>query len=78
MSIIQSLRSVRIFNIALFDLIASLIGMYLLLRWFKPNRSKSFYISWVVVTVLPLAVVSHYIFNIPTMLNYYMGLSVYP
>jgi len=78
MSIISELRSVKIFKIALFDLIMSCIGLFYLLKLAKPGHALSFYISWVVVLVLPISIVSHVLFHVPTMLNYYLGLSGMP
>ena len=78
MSIIQTLRSVRIAQIALFDVIASIIGLYFLLKLLKPNQPTAFYASWVAISVFPISILSHLLFGIPTMLNYYLGLSVKP
>jgi hypothetical protein len=78
MSLLQYLRSFRIFEIALFDLIASIIGLYYILRFIQPNQSNEFYWSWVAVLVLPLSVISHLLTDTPTMLNYYLGLSPPP
>ena len=78
MSIITQLRSVRIYNIALFDLVASVIGLYLVIKYLKPNEPETFYWSWSIVLVLPIAVFTHYVLDVPTMLNYYLGLSLRP
>jgi hypothetical protein len=75
---LQYIRSFRVFNIALFDLIGTFIGLYVLLTWLLPSRPTFFYISWVLVGALPLSVLSHYLFNIPTQLNYNLGLSEKP
>jgi len=78
MSLIRSLRSYRIFEIALFDLVASIIGLYYILRYIYPNKSHYFYWSWTFLLVLPISVISHIISDTPTMLNYYLGLSKIP
>lgn len=78
MYIIQYVRSFRIFDIALFDLIASIIGLYYLFSFLYPNQPNVFYWSWVAVLVLPISVVAHLLTGTPTMLNYYLGLSPKP
>jgi hypothetical protein len=75
---IEYLRSFRIFNIALFDLIMTYVISYFLLKWLRPGKAESFYISWLMVGVLPLSVLAHLIFQIPTTLNYYLGVSSRP
>jgi hypothetical protein len=75
---IQCLRSLRVFNIAVFDFVASLIGIFYLLKWLRPDRPRSYYVSWTVLTVLPLSVISHLLVDTPTMFNHYLGLSAYP
>ena len=72
------LRSFRIFQIAIFDVVMTLIGLLIILRFLKPNQPEEFYIAWVTVTALPISVISHLIVNQPTMLNYYLGLSHHP
>jgi hypothetical protein len=69
------LRSFRLFHIALFDVIAGVVGLAFVLRYFFPNNA---YIFWSIVLVLPLGVVTHKLLNIPTMLNFYLGLSDKP
>lgn len=71
-------RSFRIFNIALFDLISSIIGLFYFFRWTFPRRPISFAWSWTILLVLPLSVLSHLVFGIPTMFNFYLGLSSPP
>ena len=78
MSIIAQLRSFRLFDISLFDLIASIIGIYLLLKLLIKNKPRHYYIAWTIVLVLPISVISHVVFKTPTTLNYYLGLSGKP
>ncbi len=77
-SIITQLRKFRIFNIALFDIIGSVLGLYLLLRLVLHNKPAHFYWAWSVVLTLPLGIIAHVLFDTPTTLNYYLGLSVKP
>lgn len=78
MSIISYLRSFRIFQIALFDLITAFFGLLLLVKLLFKNKPQSFYISWTIVLLLPISVLSHILVNQPTMLNFYLGLSKRP
>lgn len=75
---LSCVRSFRIFNIALFDLIGSIVILYYCIRWAFPARPSSFAWSWTILLVLPLSVISHILFGIPTMLNSYLGLSSIP
>lgn len=52
-STIDYLRSFRVINYAIFDFIASFIGMYILAKIFKWNMKK------VMLLTIPLSVVSH-------------------
>jgi hypothetical protein len=69
---LSDLRRPRIFGIALFDLILSLIVVELLFRII-------FKMKWIgLLLTIPIAILVHYLFNIPTTLNYYLGLSDKP
>ena len=79
---IKGLRSLRIFGIALFDLILSFIGMIILflILWklhFPMLNKYRFIISGIILTI-PLGIIIHVIFGTNTMLNYYLGLSLKP
>lgn len=76
--ILKSLRSLRIADIAMFDVIASILGLYFLFKYLIPNHPPHFYWSWAFVLTFPLGIIFHVIFNTPTMLNYYLGLSEIP
>ena len=78
MSIITQLRSVRLFDIALFDLVTAFIGLYLLLKLVFKHKPQHFYLAWTTVLVLPIGIVFHLLFKVPTTLNYYLGLSSKP
>ena len=75
---LQCIRSFRIFQIAMFDLVLAFLGLYYAFRWGFPQRPKHFYLSWTVLLVLPVSVLSHYLLSIHTMYNYYLGLSPLP
>lgn len=78
MSFITYIRSYRLFDIALFDLITAIIGLYLVIKWTFPNRQSSFHWSWTAVLLLPVSIISHLVFKTPTTLNFYLGLSERP
>jgi hypothetical protein len=76
--IIDYLRSFRIVNIAIFDMTMSIVILAVLLRWLFPSRPMHFAIAWTMVLVLPIAIFFHWWFQVPTMLNYYLGISGKP
>lgn len=78
MSIIEFLRSFRIYNIALFDLFISLVGLYIFGKTVFPGKPPRVYLLWSVIFVLPIGIMVHYLFGIPTMLNFYLGISTRP
>ena len=69
---IHKARSYRIFKIALFDLILSFVLVIWILSYFGVDWKVS------ALLTLPIGIISHYIFNIDTQLNYYLGLSNEP
>ena len=75
MNLISTLRSYRIFKIALFDLITAILGTYLLLKYMFKGRQESFYISWTIVITLPIGIVVHKLLGIETQLNKYLGIA---
>jgi hypothetical protein len=75
-----SLRSFRIFGIALFDLVLSMVIMTLIFLYIAPSPPLSrinFIIAAIILTI-PLGIVVHVLFGINTTLNYYLGLSNKP
>lgn len=79
---IKSLRKYRFKKIALFDLIASFIGMILLfiILWgafFKKLSWWKFVLAAIILTI-PTSILFHIIFGVNTQLNYNIGLSVKP
>ena len=75
MSLITTLRKPRIFKIALFDVITSILGLFMIFKFiFKIKHS--FLIA--ILLTFPIGILVHYVFKIPTTLNYYLGLSKKP
>lgn len=75
---LQCIRSFRVFDIAVFDFVMAFIGIYFLFKWWFPQHPKSFHLSWTVLLVLPVSVLTHLLFSTHTMYNYYLGLSPPP
>lgn len=73
------LRSFRIFGIALFDLVLSMLIMILIFIYKAPSplNQINFIVAAIILTI-PLGIVVHVLFGINTTLNYYLGLSDKP
>lgn len=73
------LRSFRIFGIALFDLVLSMLIMILIFLCKAPSplNQINFIVAAVILTI-PLGIMVHVLFGINTTLNYYLGLSDKP
>ena len=73
MTIIDEMRRVRIANIAIFDLVSSIIGMVLLSMWLRTKYFKTTNIYLVVIIgillTIPVGIVVHKIFGIKTTIN---------
>jgi hypothetical protein len=69
---IKYLRSFRLFDIALFDLVLSFVAVILITVWLG-------YSPWLGAAItLPLSILTHAILGINTQLNYYLGISDAP
>ena len=78
----MNLRSYRIFGIALFDLVASLILFTLLFvyihkKQFPDLNQATFIIAGLLLTI-PFGIIAHVLFGVNTTLNYNIGLSNKP
>ena len=62
--IIEELRKYRMFGIALFDLVSTFIGAYLLDKYFNFKNKRLYYLS-----IMPIAVLSHIIIGQKTFVN---------
>lgn len=78
MSLLKTLRTPRIGGIALFDLTTAFIGVFLVLWFLFPRVDKKKLVAITLVITLPIGIVVHAMFHIPTMLNYYLGISKKP
>ena len=79
---IQSLRSHRLFGIALFDLISSMIGMIIIFLIFRQIHFKNLSVYPFIVAglllAIPFGIIVHIMFGTDTTLNYFLGLSNKP
>lgn len=75
----MNIRSYRIFSIAIFDLVLSMIGMVLIFLIAKQYHFKSLetwrFVFAGIIVAIPVGIVFHIIFGINTQLNYNLGLS---
>ena len=73
MSIVTELRKYKLFDIAMFDVIATFIGAFIL--WKYSNKTSINELLIIFILFLILGVIVHKVFKIPTMGNYYLGLN---
>jgi biotin transporter BioY len=72
---IHKIRSYRLINIALFDVIATLLVSVILSRFIKGSwNNKHMFFTFIIMMVIGILV--HAIMGIPTMLNYYLGINI--
>lgn len=69
---IKELRSWKIGGLALFDIVASIIGMILIADYLAISKFQA------ALSAVPLGIVVHALFGIDTALNYKLGLSGKP
>ena len=68
------IRSYRIWGMAIFDWVLTLIGAYIL-NWYVFPRER--YWKVLILTVF-IGIVTHRVMGIPTMFNYYLGVGEMP
>jgi hypothetical protein len=73
---LETLRRPKILGMSIFDWFTSLLGAYVVGRWFH-FRTRQQWISWLIFWVL-FGVFVHAIFGVNTMLGYYLGLNPKP
>lgn len=78
----KKLRSLRLFNIAVFDLVTAFLGMLLLFwllhRVYYPHLNLGSFIIAALVLTIPVGILFHVLLGINTQLNYTLGLSDKP
>jgi hypothetical protein len=78
MSLIEKLRKPKIFDMALFDWVSSiLLTLYISYKYNNDKYDNIIFIKSLIIMII-LAVSIHYIFNINTKFNYYLGLNDNP
>lgn len=72
MTTLSEIRSVRVFDLALFDLLLAFIGTEYVFRYLGASP----YVG--IILAVFIGIIIHYWLNIPTTLNYKLGLSELP
>lgn len=79
---ITDLRKPKIFGLAIFDLVLSVIGIIILFvtmqKWHFKNLSYSTFVIAAIILTIPIGIVFHVVFGVNTALNYKLGLSNKP
>jgi len=81
---LTELRSCRIFGSAVFDFVASVVGVVIVLliaKYFRDNLKDLPIVNFVFISfvlALPLGIFVHILFGVNTALNYKLGLSQKP
>ena len=72
-NILKILRQPKIFDISIFDVIATYVTTYIIKNytiWFQNMSILTLFINFMF-----FAICFHYFMGVPTMLNYYLGLN---
>ena len=71
------LRDKKIFGIAAFDMLVTVLASFILAKTIKSiHETGIFMLTFIIFILLILfAIWLHYTINIPTMLNYYLGIN---
>lgn len=77
MSLINILRQPKIMNMAIFDFVMTFIAAYIIIVIAKTKFKRTLKILPTFLSLVILGVFVHCHFNIPTMLNYYLGINSY-
>lgn len=79
---LKQLRSYRIFDIAIFDVLSSMIFFSIIFivsqRHYYPKLDWKKFILAAVLLAIPIGIVFHILFGVNTQLNYVLGLSNKP
>jgi len=75
-SIINQLRGPKLYNMSVFDWVATFIAAVLLGYWRLDNFTLV-NIMKIFIILICTAVIVHYVCDVPTMFNYYLGLNSY-
>ena len=79
---ISDLRKHRIFGLAIFDIVTSIIGMVILFlimwKWHFRKLKPLAFIYAAILLAIPFGIIIHIMFGVNTSLNYKLGLSYNP
>ena len=76
-SIIQTLREPRIFGMAIFDWVMSLLGAFIIGHFLLKLRKWNYWVAWIIFWI-GLGIFTHAVFRVNTMQGYYLGLNPKP
>ncbi len=82
MTITELRKEYRIFDIAMVDLVLTVIGMIIMFKIvhnkYYPNLEVKNFIVAGILLALPISIFAHAVFGVDTQLNYVLGLSNAP
>lgn len=76
-STIDRLRKPKLYGMAIFDWLASLLGAYIVGEYALKLHNLEQWIVFVIVWIV-IGILAHVLSGTPTMFNYYLGLSEKP
>jgi hypothetical protein len=76
-NIIDYLRSFRIFGLAIFDWITSLLGAFIIGKYLLKIDETRIWIIYIIFWIL-FGILIHWYLKIDTMLGYYLGINAKP
>lgn len=72
---IDKLRQPKLFNMAIFDWIATIFFIYIIAYYTSSSNNFWTYFATLCFIGILCAIFVHWYFNIPTMFNYYLGIN---
>lgn len=76
-TLIDRMRKPKILDMSIFDWVTSLLGAWLVGRFLLGLRSALAWVAFLLFWVA-LGVAIHWVFGVPTMFGYYLGVSAKP
>lgn len=77
MTVINILRTPKIFNIAIFDCLATILFGLIIGKYILNIKNTFIMIIWIIALFI-FGIIIHYLFGIKTMLGYYLGINDKP
>ena len=73
MSLLKTLREPKLLNMSIFDFVATFVIAIILNKFVLPKQN----VFLIFILLVILGIIIHMQFNIPTMMNYYLGINSY-